>query len=106
MDSATRQRELPAEPFRSAPGAQVRVGRAGRHPLLGMSIGSRLTLGFLIPILVIFLALLSIGLQSSQLLGNVSTFNRHLLHAYTSLSTAVGTLQQTHINLLGALNDA
>ena len=77
-----------------------------RHPFLSMSISKRLALGFLIPVLVVFLGMGSIGLQSEQLLMNVSTFNQHLLHAYTSLTGNVGTLQQIHTNILGALNDA
>lgn len=77
-----------------------------RHPLLALSIGWRLALGLLIPILAVLLSLGSIGLQSYQLLSNASTFNQHLLHASTSLTEAIGTLQQTHTNLLGALNDA
>lgn len=74
--------------------------------LLNMSIGKRLALGFLIPVLIVFLSLTSVGVQSRQLLEDGSTLNQHLLHAYASLNTIVTTLQQTHANLLGALNDA
>lgn len=84
----------------------VKVRHAGRHFLLNMSIGKRLTLGFLVPILAITITLSSIGIQSYQLLTNVSTFSQHLLHGYTSLTSAENTLQQSHTNLLGALNDA
>ena len=77
-----------------------------RHPLLAMSISKRLALGFLIPLLIVFLGLGNIGMQSEQLLTNVTTFNQHLLHAYTSLTANIATLQQTHTNILGALNDA
>ncbi len=80
--------------------------RQGRQFLLGMSIGRRLALSFLIPLLVVFLSLGSIGRQSYQLLTNVSTFNERLVHSYTSLTSAVSTLQQIHTNLLGALSDA
>ncbi|HCI78075.1 MAG TPA: hypothetical protein DHW02_00105, partial [Ktedonobacter sp.] len=78
----------------------------GRHPFLAMSISKRLALGFLIPLLIVFLGLGNIGIQSVQLLSNVTTFNQHLLHAYTSLTSNVAILQQTHTNILGALNDA
>lgn len=84
----------------------TRVRRAGHRFLLNMSIGRRLTLGFLVPMLAVIIALSCIGIQSYQLLTNVATFNQHLLHGYTSLTTAVSTLQQTHTNLLGALDDA
>ncbi len=80
--------------------------RRDRHHLLALSIGRRLALALLIPILAILLSLGSIGLQSYQLLSNVSTLNQHLLHASTSLTVAIGTLQQTHTNILGAINDA
>jgi diguanylate cyclase (GGDEF)-like protein len=104
--SAIRLVEPSTDPFsRSAPRAAARFGWTGHHPLLALSIGKRLALGFLIPILVILLALGSIGLQSQQLLANVSTYDQHLLHAYSSLTLAVDTLQQTHVDVLGALND-
>lgn len=38
--------------------------RRGRHPLLALSIGRRLALGLLIPILAVLLSLGNIGLQS------------------------------------------
>ena len=91
---------------RQLPGDTASTPRKGRHPLLALSIGRRLAMGMLIPILVVLLSLGSIGLQSNQLLSNVSIFNQHLLHASTSLTSAIGTLQQTHTYILGALNDA
>lgn len=84
----------------------ARVRHVGHHFLLNMSIGRRLALGFLVPMLAVTITLSGIGVQSYQLLTNVSTFNQHLFHGYTSLTTAVNTLQQIHINLLGALDDA
>lgn len=107
MDNLIHQMKPIAKPLsRSTPAAPADPRRAGRHLLLRMSITRRLALGFQIPILVIFLSLGNISIQSHQLLDSVSTFNQHLLHAYTSLTIAVGTLQQTHTNILGALNDA
>ena len=107
LDSATRQVETSTDLFsRSVSRAAARSGRTGHHSLLALSIGRRLALGFLIPILVILLALGSIGLQSHQLLANVSAYDQHILHASSSLTTASDTLQQTHVNVLGALNDA
>ena len=76
------------------------------HPLLAMSISKRLALSSLIPLLIVFLGLGSIGMQSEQLLSNVTTFNQHLLHAYTTLTMDSVTLQQTYSDVLGALNDA
>jgi hypothetical protein len=108
LDSSnTRQMERSFEAFLGmAPHAVTRARRTGHHLLLAMPIGKRLALGFLIPVLVVFLSLGSISVQSQQLLSNVATFNQHLLHAYTSLTTAVSTLQLTHANILGALTDA
>ncbi|HLI07161.1 MAG TPA: diguanylate cyclase [Ktedonobacteraceae bacterium] len=80
--------------------------RRTRHLLLALPIGRRLALALLIPMLAVLLSLGSIGLQSYQLLSNVSTFSQHLLHASTSLTGAIATLQQTHTNLLGTLSDA
>jgi diguanylate cyclase (GGDEF)-like protein len=107
LDHATQQVETSTDLFsRSVFRAAARSGRSGHRSLLTLSIGRRLALGFLIPILVTLLALGSIGLQSHQLLSNVSAYHQHLLHASSSLTTASDTLQQTHVNLLGALNDA
>lgn len=90
-----------------APSHTITASMQHKHyPLLSLSIGKRLTLGFLIPLLVVFTALGSISIQSDQLLTNVSTFNQHLLHAYTLLIAEVSTLQQTHTNIQGTLNDA
>lgn len=107
MDSDIQHSGLPTELlFEAAPHALGKIKFRGRQLLLGMSIGRRLALGFLIPILIVIFALGTIGIQCYQLLANVSTFNQHLLHAYTSLTTATNTLQQSHVNVLGALNDA
>ncbi|HZU67043.1 MAG TPA: diguanylate cyclase [Ktedonobacteraceae bacterium] len=94
----------PAEWQTHLPGP-ASISRKNRHPLLALSIGKRLTLGMLIPIIAVLLALGSIGVQTNQLLSNVSIFNQHLLHASTSLNESVATLQQTHTNILGYLND-
>lgn len=89
-----------------APSAIISNSRPVKHhPLLSLSIGKRLALGFLIPLLVVLLALSSIGIQSNQLLTNVATFNQHLLHGYTALTTEISTLQQIHTNIQGTLND-
>ena len=107
MKSNAHQIKISIKLFSSAPlRLSVTAKRTVHSLLLNMSIGKRLALGFLFPILVILLALGSIGVQSTQLLTNVSTYNQHLFHAYTSLTAEVGTLQQTHINILGAVNDA
>src|SRR5947209_6572757 len=107
MDNFTHQMEPVTKPLsQSTPDAPTSPRRSGRHPLLNMSISRRLALGFQIPILVVLLSLGNIGFQSHQLLDHVSTFDQHLTHAYISLTSAIGTLQQTHTNILGALSDA
>src|SRR5579859_3012857 len=109
VDSDTDQRILSSE-LLLTPISHARnvasVRRGGRHFLLNMSISRRLALGFLIPMLIVSLGLVSISFQSYRLLTNVSTFNQHLLHAYTSLTTASATLKLTQINLQAALADA
>ena len=107
MKSNIHQMKISIKPFASVSfRPSITTRRTVYSLLLSMSISKRLSLGFLFPILVILLAMGSVGVQSSQLLTNVSTYNQHLFHAYTSLTTEVGTLQQTHINILGAVNDA
>ena len=94
------------DPISGAAQRASRAKRVRRHPLLAMSIGKRLALGFLIPILIVFVGLANIGIQIDQLLTNVTTFNQHLLHAYTTLTADSITLQQVQTGMLGALNDA
>ncbi len=107
MNSNIKQMKIASKPFSNASFRLFGTAKRTVYSLLlSMSISKRLSLGFLFPILAILLALGSIGVQSNQLLTNVSTYNQHLFHAYTSLTTDVSTLQQTHINILGAVNDA
>ncbi len=109
VDSDTDQRILSSELLR-APISHAqnvdRVRRGGRDFLLNMSISKRLALGFLVPMLIVSLGLVNISLQSYRLLTNVSTLNQHLLHAYTSLTSASATLKLTQTNLQAALADA
>ncbi len=83
-----------------------RPDRRSRNPLLNLSIAKRLVLSFLLPALIAALALGSVGMESQQLLLQESTFYQNLMHAYTSLTTSTGDLQQMHTGLLGTLNDA
>lgn len=76
------------------------------NPLLNMPIGMRLALGFLIPALIAALTLSTVGMQSRQQLVQESTFYQNLLNAETSLTTAVGEMQQMHTNLLQVANYA
>ncbi len=70
------------------------------NPLLNISIGQRLTMGFLIPALIATLALSSVSMQSQQRLSQEATFYQHLLTTYTSLTTASGNLADMHTHLL------
>src|SRR5947209_20075859 len=109
VDSDTDQRILSSELLRapiSHAQRVARVRRGGCNFLLNISISRRLALGFLVPMLIVSLGLVNISVQSYHLLTNVSTFNQHLLHAYTSLTSASDTLELTHTNMLAALADA
>jgi diguanylate cyclase (GGDEF)-like protein/putative nucleotidyltransferase with HDIG domain len=78
----------------------ARPRRTSSNPLLNIPIGRRLALGFLIPALIAAITLSSVGVQSQQRLVQESIFYQNLLDAYTSLTTAVGLLQEMHTNLL------
>ncbi|MDQ2716765.1 MAG: hypothetical protein M3Z08_17805, partial [Chloroflexota bacterium] len=84
----------------------IRQQRKSRNPLLNMPIARRLTLGFLIPALIVSLALGVIGMQSSQLLSQEALFSQVLLHLSTSLTTSKDLLQQMDTTMQGTLNDA
>jgi diguanylate cyclase (GGDEF)-like protein len=107
MYDVTRVMGPPTGPFSGpAPRVVSRIGRSGARSLLALSIGRRLALGFAFPILAVLLALGSIGLQSRQLLVDVSAYNQHVFHASSSLTSTIAAVQQLQSNMLGALNDA
>lgn len=77
-----------------------------RNPLLNLSIARRLALGFLIPALIVSIALISIGTQSIQLLTQESLFYQGLIHSYSSLTVATGYLQQVDTIMQATVSDA
>ncbi|MHB8598603.1 MAG: diguanylate cyclase [Ktedonobacteraceae bacterium] len=77
-----------------------------QHFLLNIPIAQRLGFGFLIPALMAAIALVSIGVNSQQLLAHESSFYQSLVGGYASLNTGSQVLQQMHTSLLGTLNDA
>ena len=77
-----------------------------RNPLLNLSIPKRLALGFLIPALIVAVALMSIGTQSIQLLSQESLFYQALIHSYSSLTVAKGYLQQVDTIMQATVGDA
>jgi len=81
----------PTAPLHASPSR-----RASRNPLLQMRITARLVLGFLLPALMAFLALASVGLQSQRLLAQESLFYQELLQSNASLATAKNYLQLIH----------
>ncbi|MBA2393852.1 MAG: diguanylate cyclase [Ktedonobacteraceae bacterium] len=84
------------------PGNVLATRRTFHHsnPLLNISIGRRLALGFLIPALIAILTLNSVSMQSQQRLSQEATFYQHLLATYTSLTTASDDLENMHTHLL------
>jgi diguanylate cyclase (GGDEF)-like protein len=68
------------------------------NPLLNISIGRRLALGFFIPALIAVITLSNEGIQSQQRLLQESSFYQANLDAYTSLTEAVNLLQQINTN--------
>lgn len=85
---------------------QSEVRSTKRHSLLNIPIAQRLAYGFLIPALIACIALGSIGIQSTQLLTQSSTFYQNLTHTYTSLTNASEYLQLMHTTIQGTINDA
>ena len=77
-----------------------------RNPLLNLSIARRLALGFLIPALIVAVALISIGTQSIQLLSQESLFYQDVIHSYASLSVATSYLQQVDTIMQATVGDA
>jgi len=77
-----------------------------RNPLLNLSIARRLALGFLIPALIVSIALFRIGTQSIQLLSQESLFYQDLIHTYSSLTVATGYLQQLNTVMQATVSDA
>ncbi len=85
---------------------QSEIRSTKRHSLLNIPIAQRLAYGFLIPALIACIALGSIGIQSTQLLTQSSTFYQNLTHTYTSLTNAAEYLQLMHTTIQGTINDA
>lgn len=84
----------------------TRVAHHHSNPLLNISIGRRLALGFLIPALIAILTLNSVSMQSQQRLSQEATFYQHLLATYTSLTTASDNLENMHAHLLQTVSYA
>ncbi len=64
--------------------------------LLDLSIGQRLTLGFLAAALIATLVASLVGVLRSQALSRQSDFYQHLLQVNTSLTTGANFLQLMH----------
>src|SRR5581483_7108344 len=77
-----------------------------RNPLLNIPIARRLAFGFLIPALIVSIALGSTGIQSRQLLTQESMFYQGLIHTYSSLTTATGYLAQVDTIMQATVSDA
>ncbi|MBA2287864.1 MAG: diguanylate cyclase [Ktedonobacteraceae bacterium] len=106
LQSSERPPASPLAEGRAQSAPRIRQMRKSRNPLLNMPIARRLTLGFLIPALIVSLALGVIGVQSSQLLSQEALFSQVLLHLSTSLTTSKDLLQQMDTTMQGTLNDA
>ncbi|MGI9061570.1 MAG: diguanylate cyclase [Ktedonobacteraceae bacterium] len=77
-----------------------------RNPLLNIPIARRLAFGFLIPALIVSVALGSIGIQSRQLLTQEAMFYQGLIHTYSSLTTATGYLAEVDTVMQATVSDA
>lgn len=77
-----------------------------QNPLLNIPIARRLALGFLIPALIVSIALSSVGIQSMQLLSQESLFYHSLIHMSASLNTATDYLEQINTTMQGTVADA
>lgn len=77
-----------------------------QNPLLNISIARRLAFGFLIPALIVSIALSSVGIQSMQLLSQESLFYHNLIHMSASLNTAMDYLEQVNTTMQGTVADA
>jgi HAMP domain-containing protein len=92
---------LPAPSNAVSPGMvriQPRFRRAG-NLLLDLSIGQRLTLGFLVAALIATLVASLVGVLRSQALSRQSDFYQHLLLINTSLTTGTNFLQLMNTSL-------
>jgi methyl-accepting chemotaxis protein len=82
--------------------------RRSGNLLLELSIGQRLTVGFLLAALIATLVASLVGIQRSQSLSRQSDFYQHLLKINTSLNTGanflqlINTLSHTHIETASA----
>ena len=74
-------------------------GSRRSNPLLNISIGRRLTLGFIIPALIAAITLSTVGVQSQQRLLQESIYYQNLFSAYTSLTASENVLAQMHSEL-------
>ena len=81
-------------------------GQGKRNPLLNMPIARRLAFGFLIPAIIVSIALSSVGIQSMQLLSQESLFYQSLFHMYSSLNTATDYLEQINTTMQATVTDA
>ena len=76
------------------------------NPLLNIPIARRLAFGFLIPAIIVSIALSSVGIQSMQLLSQESLFYHSLIHMSASLNTATDYLEQINTTMQGTVAEA
>lgn len=97
MSSLSQRQHAPLPSFPPSPGQAAlpirpKFRRAG-NMLLDLSIGQRLTLGFLAAALIATLVASLVGVLRSQALSRQSDFYQHLLQVNTSLTTGANFLQ-------------